>query len=291
MHLLLPLLASILFVFGLIFVKRSGEAGAGPITVMFVSNLFTSIAFSFLWLLGGTLQAWAMFWQPAVIAALFMMGLAFTLLSVGRGDVSVAAPIFGVKVVLVAMLLTFVGGETLPKSVWYAAALAALGIALIQWTGRGHFHHIVMTIVFALAAATCFATFDFLVQTWSPAWGPGRFLPVVFWILGLVSLGLAPWVEWSKLKDSQLLANLLPGATFVALQALCITVAVAAFGDAARINVVYALRGLWGVALAWAVAKTWGGAEADHGHQTMVTRMVGAGLLTVAVILVIFARH
>ena len=290
MHLLLPLLASVLYVCGLIFVKRSGAAGAGQITIVFVSNLFSAIAFSSLWVLGGTTLDRPMFWQPAVIAWLFIQGLAFTFLAIGRGDVSIAAPIFGIKVVFVALLLTFVGGEQLPRSVWYAAALAATGIALIQWTGRSHPHDVVMTIVFALSAAFSYAAFDCLVQLWAPAWGAGRFLPIVFWMVGAASLCLAPWVQWSKFKDATIRANLLPGATFVALQAVSITVAVAIFHDAARINVVYAMRGLWGVALAWAAAKIWGGAEADHGHQTMITRLLGASLLTVAVILVIFSR-
>ncbi|EMI15800.1 Integral membrane protein DUF6 [Rhodopirellula maiorica SM1] len=255
-----------------------------------MSNLFSAIAFSSLWALGGTTQGWTMFWQPVVIAWLFIQGLALTFLAIGRGDVSIAAPIFGIKVVFVAMLLTFVGGEQLPRSVWYAAALAAAGIGLIQWTGRSHPHDVVMTIVLALSAAFSYAAFDCLVQLWAPAWGAGRLLPIVFWIVGAASLCLAPWVEWSKFKDATLRANLLPGATLVALQAVSITIAIAIFNDAARINVVYALRGLWGVALAWAAAKIWGGAEADHGRQTMITRLLGASLLTVAVILVIFSR-
>ncbi|MDA7865122.1 EamA/RhaT family transporter, partial [bacterium] len=61
------------------------------------------------------------------------------------------------------------------------------------------------------------------------------------------------------------------------------------FGDAARVNVVYALRGLWGVALAWLAAKIWGGAEAEHTRSTMLLRVVGATILTSAVILAIVA--
>ena len=64
-------------------------------------------------------------------------------------------------------------------------------------------------------------------------------------------------------------------------------VTLAQFGDAARVNVVYALRGLWGVALAWAVAHRWGGGEAALPHEVMLTRMAGALLLTAAVVLVI----
>jgi drug/metabolite transporter (DMT)-like permease len=286
MHLLLPLLASILFVGGLILIKR---AGAGSVTTLFLANEFSTVAFSVLWLLGGTGQPWTMLWQPAVIAALFMLGLMFTFLAIERGDVSIAAPLFGLKVLLVAVLLTLVDQERLPRSVWYAAVLATAGIALIQWTGRHHPRRVVFTILFALSAATTYATFDVLVQRWAPAWGAGRFLPIVYWIVGVLSLGMLPWVKWSKLREPEVRNCLLPGATLFALQSVCIVLTVAAFGDAARVNVVYALRGLWGVGLAWIVARVWGGAEAELGRSVMLTRLAGACLLTIAVVCAILS--
>ena len=44
----------------------------------------------------------------------------------------------------------------------------------------------------ALAAAASFALFDVLVQKWSASWGPGRFLPVLFGIAAVLSLGWIP---------------------------------------------------------------------------------------------------
>lgn len=290
MHLLLPLLASILFVCGLILIKRAGAAGAGPVTTLFMANEFTAAAFSVLWLLGGPGQPWTMLWQPVVIAVLFMLGLMFTFLAIAGGDVSIAAPLFGTKVLIVALLLTVFDEEELPPTVWLAAILATAGIGLIQWTGRHHPRRVVFTILLALSAATTYATFDVLVQRWAPAWGAGRFLPIVFWIVGLLSLGMLPWVEWSKLRKRNVRRYLLPGAMMVALQSICIVLTVAAFGDAARVNVVYALRGLWGVGLAWIVARIWGGAEAELSRSVLLTRLAGACLLTIAVVSAIVSR-
>src|SRR6056297_884010 len=188
MHLLLPLLASILFVSGLVLIKRAGAAGIGTVTPLFLANQCSAIGFSALWLFGGQAQPWWMLWQPAVIAGLFMLGLMLTFLAVHRGDVSIATPIFGIKVLLVALLLTTIGESQLPASVWYAAALATLGIGVIQWTGRGNPRRVVTTIVLAGTAATSYATCDVLLQRWAPAWGVGRFVPITFWIVGLVSL-------------------------------------------------------------------------------------------------------
>jgi len=289
MHLILPLFASLLFVCGLIVIKRANAAGVSPITTVFSTNLAASFAFSFVWLLGGEAIHWNLLWQPAIIATLFVLGLGFTFLAIQRGDVSLATPIFGVKVVLVAILLTVTGEQELPLQVWYAAALATMGIGLIQWTGKGHPHHILLTVCLALAAASCFATFDVLVQGWAPIWGAGRFLPMVYWMVGLGSLAMIPWVDFGPFKQPGTRGLLCSGSLLIGLQAICIVVAVGVFGDAARVNVVYALRGLWGVGLAWLAAKIWGGAEIEHGRTTMLLRTAGAALLTLAVMLAIFA--
>ena len=193
MHLLLPLLASVLLVMGLIMIKR---AGVSPVTTLFFSNQCTAILFSVLWLFDGQGQPWTMLWQPALIALLFVMGLMLMFLAIERGDVSVATPVIGLKVFIVALLLTIFTEQRLSLAVWLGAALAAAGIALIQWTGRSHPQRVVFTIFLALSSACTFATIDVLVQSWAPAWGASRFLPIVFGIVGLASLGLIPWVDW-----------------------------------------------------------------------------------------------
>ncbi len=290
MHLLLPLLASLLFVVGLIFVKQVSRAGISPWTITFVSNQWAAILFSILWLFGGSGQPWSLLWQPAVVACLYILGLTFTFSAVENGDVSLATPIFGVKVVLVAVLLTFVASQQLSANLWYAACLASLGIGLIQWTGAAHHHRVAMTVSLAIAAAVSFATFDVLVQRWAPAWGAGRFLPIVYWMAAVLSLGFLPHVQWHAITDRKLRPAVLAGTILIALQAICIVLTLSVFGDATRVNVVYALRGLWGVLFAWAAAHWWGGSEAELPRQTMLLRLGGAGLLTAAVILAISGR-
>ena len=287
MHLLLPLFASILLICGLLFLKRAGEAGCGAIAPLAFTNAFSAIAFSTLWFLGGTMQPLSMLWQPAIVAILYIMGMAFTFLAVERGDVSIATPVLGVKVIFVAALLTLFVGQELPGVVWVAAVLAAAGIAVIQWTGKADARRAVFTILFAVSAAASFASFDVLVQQWAPTWGTGRFLPITYAMVGVTSLAMMPWIDFQALRKPKPRMLMLAGAALFAAQAICIVFTLAEFGDAARVNVVYTLRGLWGVALAWAAAKIWGGAEAELNRGQLMTRVAGAIMLTAAVILVI----
>ncbi len=296
MHLLLPLLASLLFVCGLLFVKRTFSHGVSPWTVTFLANQWAALVFSSLWLLGGTMQPASMLWQPAVIASLYILGQVFTFSAVQHGDVSIATPVFGIKVVLVAFLVTVLFQEELTSRIWVGTVLATMGIALVQWNPPSHDPttesprpSAVLTIVLAILAAGAFACFDVLVQNWAPAWGPGRLLPIVYWMVGVLSLGFLPFVQTQKLRDRTILPMLLPGTLLIALQAVCLVFTLANFGDATRANVVYALRGMWGVLLAWYVAVKWGGNEATLPRKVMIVRVLGASLLTASVILVVLA--
>tara|TARA_R100000789_G_scaffold98335_1_gene102026 strand:+ start:9674 stop:10591 length:918 start_codon:yes stop_codon:yes gene_type:complete len=285
-HLLLPLIASLLFVGGLIFVKRLTIAGVTPWTVAFLSNQCAAVFFTAYWFVGGPGQPWFMLWQPAIIAALYVMGLSFTFLAIERGDVSVATPVFGVKVLFVAILVTLTTAKQLTAIMWLAAILAVAGIVLIQWTSpSGNRKKLFLAIGFALSAAMSFATFDVLVQKWAPAWGAGRFLPIVYWMVAVFSVVLLKGFQLHVVKDSSLRLPLIAGSVLIAFQAIFIVSTLSLFGDATRVNIVYATRGLWGVLFAWATAMKWGGAEAKVPVRLMLLRLSGAVLLTAAVIL------
>lgn len=285
MHLILPFLSSLLFVTGLLLIKRTANDGVHSLTTLFLSNVFCGLLFSALWLLGGEPVKPGLLWQPAVLACLYLFGLSLTFIAVQRGDVSLATPVFGIKVVFVPLLLAWVWAEPLSTTLWVAAGLAFCGIATIQGTGQGTRRHVWFTLSLATAAAAMYATFDVLVQRWSPVWGTGRLLPLVFWIVALGSLVLVPAVQWEKLRRPHIAGLLFPGAVCVALQSLGIVFTLAMFGDATRVNIVFALRGLWGVLLAWAVARIWGGAEAELSGRQIGQRALGAVMLTVAVTL------
>lgn len=303
-HLLLPLAASLLFVCGLLFVKRASQSGIGPWTVTMLTNFWAALLFSFVWIRGGEIPPWHDWWQPCVVAGLYILGQIFTFAAIEHGDVSVATPIFGIKVIVVAVLLSVVAGQPLALATWGAVLLAFTGILLVQWTPRSpnrisqqpaddtvsedsrRFRRTILTIIMAVSAASCFGTFDVVVQSLAAKWGAGRLLPISFWIAGVLSIGFLPFTDHDPLRKSTR-TTLLVGSFLVAAQALCLVFALGTFNDAARINVVYTLRGVWGVVLAWIAASIWGGAEALLPKQTMLARLMGAGLLTAAVLIAI----
>lgn len=288
MFLLLPLLSSVLYVFGALFLKQAGSHGVGFWRISFVANLICGVSFSVLWLLGGSVPSLSLWWQPALVAALFVAGQALGFLAIERGDVSVATPVLGVKVVLVAFFVTFVIGETVPGVLWLAAILSSAGIVFLNRSGTGTRHHAGFTIAIGVLAATAYALFDVLVQKWAPVWGAGRFLPALMWIVAVYSLALIP------LFDAPLRAvprpawrPLLAGGALIAAQGIFLIAALALYGQATAVNVVYSARGLWSVLIVWGLGHWFDNTEHQHGPRVLGWRLLGAVLLMGAVVSVL----
>lgn len=290
-HLLFPLAASVLFACGLLFLKRATIAGVNPWTVSLVANFWAATLFSAFWFLESEPVSPGLLWQPALVALFFISGQMGTFFAITHGDVSIAAPLFGIKVLLVAFMATLIGGQTLAPAIWIAATLATVGIALVQWTGSGKRMRIWYTVLSAMAASTSFSIFDVLVQRFcsSPqaAWSTGRFLPIMFWFVASYTLLFLVGFQREKFAIPSIRRSLLIGGFLIGMQAICIVFTLSAFGDAPRVNVVYSMRGIWGVLLAWGAALIWGGSEANLTRKTMFFRLGGALLITISVVIAI----
>ena len=192
MHLLFPLASSVLYVIAALFLKQAAARGIDVWRTAFVCNVTTGLLFLFLWPLGGEPVDLSLLWQPLVVALLFIIAQLLNFLALKTGDVSVATPVMGSKVVLVALFTTILGAGTVPPALWAAAVLSAVGIACLNRKGQARHAHVLRTVWIALAAATAYALFDVLVMSWAPAWGMGRFLPLVMIMSGLLSFGFLP---------------------------------------------------------------------------------------------------
>jgi drug/metabolite transporter (DMT)-like permease len=292
LHLLFPLASSLLYVAGALSLKRATEHGAGVWRATFVMNLAATLCFAVLLVepAGPGPRVW---WQPVVIASLFIGGQASTMIALSRGDVSVATPVVGTKVVFVALFVTLIAGDRLIADYWLSAGMSAAGIGLLNMSGTGgrerpKHHHLALTIAASLSAAVCYAMFDVLVRKWSPAWGVGRLLPAVMGCAAVMSLGLWPAFE-GKLSGVSRDARgpLLLGALFMGLQAILLVRTLGVYPDTTRINVVYNSRGLWSVLAVWGVGHWWGNTERHAGGRVLAWRLAGAAMLLAAIVVAV----
>jgi drug/metabolite transporter (DMT)-like permease len=286
---LLPLTAAVVYVFGALLLKRASDLGADTWRTTRVTNYCTALASAFLLLLGGTIPDWSLWWQPPAAAILFFSGQIFTLLALTRGDISVATPVLGLKILLVAILAAVLIGDPIGARLWTAAALSSAAIALLN-VSRGHAHaHVTRTIVLAALGATSYACFDVFVQKWSPPWGTGRFLPIVMTTAAVYSLAL-PRPKGDTADTPDLAVSrpyLLGGGALFAVQGLMFITSISLYRHATVANVLYSSRGLWSVVGVWAIGHWFANREHHLGVRVLGWRLVGAILLMAALLMVV----
>jgi len=286
-HLLLPLASSLLYVLGAVYLKRATQGGVSMWRAAFVSNVVSAVMFLPLLALGGSSQPWTMLWQPAIVAALLVLGQCAALWALTRGDVSVATPVMGAKVILVAFFTTVVVGMEVPFKLWLAAVLSAAAIGILNRGPQGHHHDLTLTVVGSLVAAVAFALFDVLVMAWSPAWGAGRLLPLGMGLAAVYSVAFVPLFGAPlRALPRAVWPLLFSGASFIALQGFLLITTLGVFGDATAVNIVYGTRGVWSVVLVWVFGRQLGATEARQGSKTLGWRLAGAGLMSAAVVAV-----
>jgi drug/metabolite transporter (DMT)-like permease len=286
MHLIFPFASSVLYVVAAMFLKQAGVLGSSIWRTAVVCNWVTAGLFLCLWPLGGEFPGWGEAYEPALVGGLFVVAQLLTFLALKSGDVSVATPVMGCKVVLVAVFSTAAGGQPVAGPLWVAAVLSVVGIACLSRRGGAGGGRVGRTAWLALAAASCYALFDVLVMSWSPGWGAGRFLPVAMLVSGVLSLGFIPLARREPRPSREARRALAGGAAFIALQALLLVATMAIFGDATAVNVIYSTRGLWSVVVVWWLGHWFGNRERADGAAAFKARLLGAGCLCAAVVLV-----
>jgi hypothetical protein len=152
------------------------------------------------------------------------------------------------------------------------------------------------TIVFAGLGGAAYACFDVLVQKWSPAWGPGRFVPIAMACAAVYSLPLrrfdvrrpGPSVRRAGPLDPPYTPLLFDGATCFAVQGVMFISSVSIYRQVTAANVLYSSRGLWSVVAVWAIGHWFENREQHLGARVLVWRFIGAILLMSAILLVLF---
>jgi len=282
-HLILPFAAGVVYVAAALFLKRAIDGGANVWRATRTCNFVTAVVFAPLLALGGTVPGLSAWWQPLLAALMFLAGQIFSLCALRVGDVSIATPVLGLKIILVAILTTTLLKIQLGRGMWIGAALSSAGIALLNFSRPHSRASVGATIVLAGLAAASYALFDVLVQNWSPRWGAGRFLPIMMTFASLLSLAL-PSSQPGEAMPRNAIPWLYAGAGCLSLQALMLVSAIATYRHAPLANVLYSSRGLWSVIVVWIAGRQIGSREAEHGHAIFAWRLAGAIVLIVAIL-------
>jgi drug/metabolite transporter (DMT)-like permease len=288
----LPLIAASLYTVSAMTLKRSSDLGVGLWRTTFVANWIIALLFGLLWFLGGHTVDPALLWQPALIALLLFGGQVSQFLAIERGDISVAVPIFGLKVIVVAFLTPWITGDAVGIKLWIAAFLSVIGVTFLNRKNDGKRPR-GLGITFAAGGfgALCFASFDVLVQRWGPQWGAGRLLPCIYGMNALLSFAIIPFFS-APLSHvpRKAWSWLIPGSAFMGLQAVTFVSTLAIYGKATSANIMYSSRGLMSVAAVWLIGHWFSNTEQSLGSRTMGWRLAGALLMMSAIVLVVTSK-
>jgi len=284
--LLVPLVSAPGYALAAVMLKR-GTDGAGPWRVNFMSNWVQAAIFSLLWLLPAEHPASLRNVGHAAIAgAIFFVGQVFTFLALSRGDVSVATPVLGAKVIFVALYSAALGTEKIGAATWCAVLLTAVATALLG-SGGPHTQRdaVVRSLLYGFSAAAVYALTDIVQQMWIRDWGITHYLPTMFYAVAALSLLLLPLIRGDgRAVPAASWQWMIGGSSVLALQAGGVTLSIITIGATAT-NVLYNSRGLWSVVLVWTIGHWFGNAERGHGRAVMLRRFGGSMLLLAAIVL------
>jgi len=291
LHLLLPLAAAGVFVVGALLLKRASDLGADVWRTTRIINYTTALVATPLFLLGGTIPPASLWWQPAVAGSLFFAGQVFSLLALSTGDVSVATPVLGVKILLVALLTAVLIGDPIGTRLWTAAALSTVAIALLNSGGAHPHKRVGTTVVLAALGATAYACFDVLVQKWTPLWETGRIVPMAMVCAAAYSIPLRRFDAPRRTSDEHTSRDytrwIVAGAVLFAVQGLTFITSISIYRHATSANVLYSSRGLWSVVAVWGIGHWFSNREQHLGVRVLAWRLVGTILLMAALLMVL----
>ncbi len=138
--------------------KRALSGGATVWQVNFAANMAMAVLYLPFWLGVDFPRLLAQGYKPILAAITFFIGQLFTFAALRKGDVSVATPLLGAKVIFVALLTSVLFGEAVGIKWWLAALICTVGIFLVTGSQRrteGWTRHSGKTAAYSLIAAAC----------------------------------------------------------------------------------------------------------------------------------------
>lgn len=292
-YLLLPLVAAIGYAIASLLLKKALNEGAHPMACFHINNWTSSLAFLPLALLETQNVAWHLWYIPVGLGTLFFIGSWFTFIAMQRGDVSLVTPVLGSKVVFVALSAGLLIAGSMNPLMWVAAIVTTAGIFLMSATDfktpKGE--RLAGPVVMALISSAFFALADVILQKWAPTFGPMTFLAILAVTTGSLSLFAmallpkSPPIPWNRATQWSL-----AGSVLIAAQSVLMGISLAFYNDAIGVNVVYATRGMWSLAVVALLGPLIGNRERHESGRAYGIRIFAAALLMAGVICAVIAR-
>lgn len=292
-YLLFPLVAAIGYAIASLLLKKALVEGAHPMACFHINNWTSTLAFFPLVFFETQPVSWDLWYVPVGLGVLFFTGGWFTFVAMQRGDVSLVTPVLGSKVVFVALGASlFIAGSMKPL-MWVAAVITTGGIFLMSATDfktpKGA--RLAGPVVMALISAALYAFADVFLQKWAPTFGPKTFLALMSGttgVLSLLSMTLLPKrppIPWNRATQWSL-----GGSALIAAQSMTLGLSLAYFNDAVGVNVVYATRGMWSLAVVAVLGPLLGNRERHESGKAYGIRVVAALLMMAGVICAVISR-
>lgn len=272
------------------FLKASMLRGASSGQVNLTANIALGLVAQPLWLFASAEVANPPLWLPAITCCTFFLGQVFTFAALSSGDVSVATPVLGTKVILVTFFNAILFATPVSARWWVASFAASIAVATIAiGTPHGERGAALRTGALALVSAGCFSFTDVLVQRWAGSYDPMFFLPAMFGGVSLISTLWCAVLDRSAFRAPfRARVSLGVGAVLLGIQCALMFLSLAWTRDATAANVVYSLRSLLSVILAGSMGAAFGLRESALPLPILVLRGVGASLLFGAIALILW---
>lgn len=287
LYILLPLIAAFVYTIAAMLFKKVLDHGANLWYINFLSNIITCLFMLPVYFLGHRTAGPIPYLPALVISVFFIAGQAFSLFALKCGDVSVATPLLGTKVLMVALFTIILLKIPVPLLWWVASFLAVVALLLLRGKDDKSKKSFLPTVIFSLLCALGFALSDIYIQKWAPVYGPDRLVFIVFIMIAVLSFGFIPLLRKTKLLfEFPVSFWLALSIICIALQSVLVAIALSRFGNATAVNIAFSSRGMWSVLLIWLFGSLIGNNEHMLGRKIFWQRLAGSACILLAIILV-----
>lgn len=282
------LVAALGYAASMLLVKRAYQGGIRPYQYLIAASFFQLIIY-------GVILGFAEFPGDFSEMGLLILGAfvfigaqALTVLAVYHGDASIQTPVMGAKVIFVSLLNVSVLSASLTTDMWIGTIGAATAVFLLGWSRRSGGHPTLPGVLLALGSALLFACSDILIVYASEGLDPLFVVSFIMASSALVMLLSLPFVKSSHFRIPRgALPWLLSGSAVFVGQTVIFGLALAFFRTPTLINIMFSTRGIWSLVLLLLFGQLIGIHEAGIERGATTLRVLGAIVMTVAVVVVL----